>query len=132
MKPAPASELLRQIVAIPSVNPALSDDPALRDELRLVDWLEPWFAARGFRTARVGATRGRPNLVARFGAESPRKTILFESHLDTVGVAGFAGDPFAMRAAGGRLQGRGACDTKSSGAAMLWALGRYIPADHVV
>ncbi len=122
MNRSAAADLLRSLIAIPSVNPALAEDDALRGEKRMVDWLEPWFAARGFRTARVGATPGRPNLVARFGAEAPRKTILFESHLDTVGVAGFAGDPFAMRAAGGRLQGRGACDTKGPLAAFMAAL----------
>ena len=122
MKNETASELLRQVVAIPSVNPALAEDDALRGEARLVDFLEPWFAARGFRTRRVGATPGRPNLVARFGAQTPRKSILFESHLDTVGVGGFHGDPFALRAEGGRLIGRGACDTKGPLAAFMAAL----------
>ncbi len=122
MNSVSAPELLRQLVAIPSVNPAMSDDPALRDELRIVDWLEPWFAARGFRTARVGQTPGRPNLLATCGAAKPRKTILFESHLDTVGVIGFQGDPFALREEGGRLYGRGACDTKGPLAAFMAAL----------
>lgn len=122
MKSVSAAELLRQLVALPSVNPALTDDPALRGELRIVDWLEPWFAARGFRTERVGQTPGRPNLLARFGAAAPKRTLLFESHLDTVGVAGFAGDPFALREANGRLYGRGACDTKGPLAAFLAAL----------
>ena len=122
MKNSPAVELLRQLVAIPSVNPALADDDALRNEARMVAWLEPWFRARGFRTERPGATPGRPNLLARFGPEAPRKTILFESHLDTVGVSGFEGDPFALRAANGRLYGRGACDTKGPLAAFLAAL----------
>ena len=63
-----AAELLRQIVAIPSVNPALADDDAIRGEARLVEFLEPWFVSRGFRTERVGSTPGRPNLLARFGA----------------------------------------------------------------
>ncbi len=122
MKPNDAPELLRHLVAIPSVNPALTEDDALRGEARLVAWLEPWFQARGFRTERPGATPGRPNLLARAGPESPRKTILFESHLDTVGVAGFDGHPFALRAADGRLYGRGACDTKGPLAAFLAAL----------
>jgi acetylornithine deacetylase/succinyl-diaminopimelate desuccinylase-like protein len=122
MKPSAASELLRQLVALPSVNPALADDDALRGEARMVDFLEPWFAARGFRTERVGATPGRPNLLARFGADAPKKTILFESHLDTVGVAGFVGDPFALREENGRLYGRGTCDTKGPLAAFLAAL----------
>ena len=34
-------------------------------------------------------------------------------------------DPFAATVTDGRMFGRGACDTKSSGAAMLWALGQY-------
>ena len=122
MNRSAAADLLRSLLAIPSVNPALAEDDALRGEKRMVDWLEPWFAARGFRTERVGATPGRPNLLARFGAEAPRKTILFESHLDTVGVAGFVGDPFTMRAAGSRLHGRGACDTKGPLAAFMAAL----------
>ena len=122
MNSASASELLRQVVAIPSVNPALADEASLRGEARLVEFLEPWFVAKGFRTRRVGATPGRPNLLARFGAEKPRKTILFESHLDTVGVGGFKGDPFALRAENGRLYGRGACDTKGPLAAFMAAL----------
>ena len=121
MNSVSAAELLRQLVAVPSVNPAMSDDPALRDEWRIVEALEPWFAARGFRVERVGQTPGRPNLLARFGAAAPKKTILFESHLDTVGVTGFQGDPFALRAEGGRLYGRGACDTKGPLAAFMAA-----------
>ena len=89
-----AAELLRQIVAIPSVNPALSDDDALRNELRIVDWLEPWFAARGFETRRVGQTTGRPNLLATFGAAAPRKTIrspatMFPTRLEKSAPTGF-------------------------------------------
>ncbi|HAL92906.1 MAG TPA: acetylornithine deacetylase [Verrucomicrobia bacterium] len=122
MNPFSAVELLRQIVAIPSVNPALAAEDAWRGEKRLVDFLEPWFGAKGFRTERIEATPGRPNLMARFGAEEPEKTLLFESHLDTVGVAGFQGDPFALREADGKLYGRGACDTKGPLAALMAAL----------
>lgn len=129
MKSDPAIEILRQIVGIPSVNPALSDDEALRDELRLVDWLEPWFAERGFATERVGQTRGRPNLLARFGASAPKKTILFESHLDTVGVSGFQGEPFVLREDHGRLYGRGACDTKGPLASFMAALDTELLAE---
>jgi acetylornithine deacetylase/succinyl-diaminopimelate desuccinylase-like protein len=122
MSSASALEILRQIVAIPSVNPALADHDAMRGEARLVDWLELWFAAKGFHAQRIGATPGRPNLLARFGATAPKKIILFESHLDTVGVAGFQGNPFSLREERGRLYGRGACDTKGPLAAFLAAL----------
>ena len=117
-----ASELLRQIVAIPSVNPALADNDSIRGEARMVEFLDPWFTARGFRTERIGATPGRPNLLARLGAVHPKKTILFESHLDTVGITGFVGDPFVQREANGRLYGRGTCDTKGPLAAFMAAL----------
>lgn len=117
-----AVALLRQLVAIPSVNPALADNDAIRGEARLVAWLETWLAEHGFRTERVGRTPDRPNLLARLGAVEPRKTILCESHLDTVGVSGFAGDPFVLRLDKGRLYGRGACDTKGPLAAFLAAL----------
>ncbi len=117
-----AIDLLRQLVAIPSVNPALSDDDAHRGEARLVDWLEPWFAQKGFQTRRIEATPGRPNLLVEFGDERAARTILFESHLDTVGVSGFQGDPFALREDAGRLYGRGTCDTKGPLAALMAAL----------
>jgi len=117
-----AADLLRQWVGIPSVNPALTKDPALAGEARLVEALEPFFSGKGFRTERIESTPGRPNLIARIGPESPRKTLLFESHLDTVGVLGFDGDPFTLREVGGRLTGRGACDTKGPLAAFAAAL----------
>ncbi len=122
MKSVSAVEWLRQVVAIPSVNPALADNDAIRGEARMVEFLEPWFTAKGFRTERVGETPGRPNLIARFGAAVPRTTLLFESHLDTVGVDGFAGDPFVQREENGRLYGRGTCDTKGPLAAFMAAL----------
>ena len=118
-----AVELLRELVGIPSVNPAFSGDESACGEARLVEWLEPWFARRGFRTERIGGTPGRPNLVARLGPARPRRTVLFESHLDTVGVAGFDGNPFELRECGGKLYGRGACDTKGPLAAFMAALG---------
>lgn len=121
MSPSPL-EILRELVSIPSVNPALSDDDAIRGETRLATWLDLWFTEKGFRTERIEATAGRPNLVARLGGAKAGRVLLFESHLDTVGTAGFHGDPFALREAEGRLHGRGACDTKGPLAAFLAAL----------
>jgi len=120
------TDLLRQLVSIPSVNPALTDQPSLAGEARIVDVLEPLLIEKGFRTERIESTPGRPNLVARFGPQNPKKTILFESHLDTVGVIGFEGDPFALSEASGRLTGRGACDTKGPLAAFLAALDEEV------
>jgi acetylornithine deacetylase/succinyl-diaminopimelate desuccinylase-like protein len=118
----PANDLLRDLVGLPSVNPAFGDDPAVCGEARIASWLEEWFAERGFRTERIEKTPGRPNLLVRFGPEAARRRVLFETHLDTVGVSGFEGNPFELRAEGDRLYGRGACDTKGPLAAFMAAL----------
>lgn len=115
-------ELLRHLVAIPSVNPELADDDAIRGEKRLADWLEPWFAAKGFSTRRIETTAGRPNVVAQLGPDKPARTLMFESHLDTVGVTGYEGNPFELREVDGKLYGRGSCDTKGPLAAFMAAL----------
>jgi acetylornithine deacetylase len=53
---------------------------------------------------------------------------LFDSHLDTVSVDGMTIDPFAAEVRDGRVWGRGAADTKGTGAAMLCALEEYAAA----
>lgn len=45
--------------------------------------------------------------------------------MDTVGVEGMTVDPFAAKIEGGKMFGRGTCDTKGTGASMFWALKRY-------
>jgi len=63
----------------------------------------------------------RSNLIARLRPRSKvRQTILLAPHLDTVSADD---SQFIPRRKGGRLHGRGACDTKGSAAAMLTALG---------
>jgi acetylornithine deacetylase len=51
--------------------------------------------------------------------------LLFECHLDTVGIDGRIPEPFGGGIVDGRIHGRGACDAKGSAAAMLWALATY-------
>jgi len=69
---------------------------------------------------------GRPTVVGVFEpARRARATVAFAPHLDTVGVRGMTVPPFALTARGGRLHGRGACDTKGPTAALLAALGRW-------
>jgi acetylornithine deacetylase/succinyl-diaminopimelate desuccinylase-like protein len=62
---------------------------------------------------------GRPNIVAVLsGRQHP--VLLLEAHMDTVPVSGDAQARAVLR--GGRIHGRGSCDTKGSLVAMLEAL----------
>jgi acetylornithine deacetylase/succinyl-diaminopimelate desuccinylase-like protein len=68
----------------------------------------------------------RPMVIATFEpVGTPVATIVFAPHLDTVGVAGMTVPPFRLTRRGGRLHGRGACDTKGPTAALLWAFERW-------
>ena len=54
--------------------------------------------------------------------------LLLESHLDTVAVEGMTIPPFDPGTEADRIWGRGSCDTKASGACMLWALHEAVQA----
>jgi acetylornithine deacetylase/succinyl-diaminopimelate desuccinylase family protein len=120
----PVVELLQQLVSIPSVNPALADDPSIGGEARLTKWLAEDLKRRGFRVEWHEQTAGRPNVVGRYGPEKPGRTVLLESHLDTQGIHQMIVPPFDGEVRDGRLYGRGACDTKGPMAAALMALDR--------
>ena len=122
-------QLLRDLVAIPSVNPM--GNPGLAPdsgEARLTDFLQSLFERWGLAWQRVTVEPGRDNIIALLdGTSSPKRgggIILFSAHQDTVPVEGMTIDPFAARISGGRLYGRGACDVKGGMAAMLWAIAR--------
>ena len=69
---------------------------------------------------------GRPNIVAVFDTiGKAKKTVMFAPHLDTVGVSGMTVPPFQLTVRGGRLFGRGACDTKGPTAALFSALDHW-------
>ncbi|MFH0907613.1 MAG: ArgE/DapE family deacylase [bacterium] len=120
----PVAELLHQLVSIPSVNPSLADDPSIGGEARLAEFLAGHLERAGFKVDWHEATRGRPNVVGRYGPAQPRRSILVESHLDTQGIHGMTVPPFAGGIRDGKLFGRGACDTKGPMAAALTALDR--------
>ncbi len=114
--------LLQQLVRIPSVNPDNDPGTALTGEREIALFLTGWLESIGAEVTLEEIRPGRPNLIARFAPMDGRPRILLGPHLDTVGVAGMTVDPFGGEIHGGRLWGRGACDTKGPMAAMLWAL----------
>lgn len=110
---------LSELVAIPSVNPHLSERPDT-GESAIADHIVGWCASRGIEAWTEEAAPGRPNAVARVGAGSP--VLILCAHVDTVGVDGMTIEPFTPRVDGGRLYGRGAYDMKAGAAAILCAL----------
>ena len=113
--------LLEKLVSIPSVGVLEAADPSVTGESRMADFLAGRLEALGFRVEWDDRASGRPNIIARRGPEAPKRTVMFESHLDTVGVGGMS-DPFRARIEGNRLYARGACDTKGPLAAALHAM----------
>jgi acetylornithine deacetylase/succinyl-diaminopimelate desuccinylase-like protein len=120
-------EILRELVARPSVHPLASDDASIVGEQRVAKYLGEALDTMGFDVAWDEFVPGRPNVIGRCGPDRPKHTLLLESHLDTVGVAGMKRPPFELMIDKGRAYGRGACDTKGPMAAALWALAETMP-----
>jgi len=116
-------DLLRDMVAIPSVNPIY--DPASRGETDMADYVEAWAGRLGLETTRQTVFPGRDNVLVRLAGPEGAPVLLMEAHMDTVGVEAMAG-AFVPELREGRLYGRGACDTKGSLAAMMAAVERLV------
>ena len=121
MAAADTVELLEQLIGIPSVSPEHTPDARIAGEDRLACFLAGYLEEQGFAVSWQDRDSGRPNLLGSYGPGDAPATLLFEAHMDTVGVTGMA-DPFRPRIANGRVHGRGACDCKGPMAAGLVAL----------
>lgn len=120
---ATALDILRQLIAIPSVNPNFTQPEDLQGEHRVAAIVAGILEDLGFVIDSLPTESNHCNLVARRGPAQPRFTLTFEAHLDTVGVKGMEIAPFAAEVRGGRVWGRGASDDKGPLAALLAALG---------
>jgi len=110
-------DLLRELVSVPSVNPAFPDGTGEGELARAV---AGYLRDLGAEVQLQEVLPGRPNVLAHVGDNGPR--LLLSAHLDTVQTTRMAVAPFAGEVREGRMFGRGACDTKASLAAMLVAL----------
>ncbi|MFQ5514912.1 MAG: M20 family metallopeptidase [Myxococcota bacterium] len=128
MSDAPCIRHLRDYVAIPSVNPMRRHDlPAeIVGEARYAAHLREQLRRMGLDAELIGDPE-RPSVVAEARSSAASETVLVASHLDTVPIDGMEIDPFDPRIEGGRLHGRGSCDTKAGMAALIAALERLLP-----
>lgn len=121
-----AVKLLRDLVAIDSVNPTLV--PGAPGEAAASEFLCKCLRERGIASELEEAAPGRPNVVALLSpatatanrSEKKSAALAILAHIDTVG-AGDMPEPFTPRERDGRLYGRGALDIKSGVAAMCAA-----------
>src|SRR5262245_4794771 len=117
-------KLLHELIALPSVNPALMPQGDSRaGEQRVAEFLATVASRVGLDIEFRAVFPKRANLLARLTpAGQPRQRVLLAPHLDTVGDAAMPDTLFRPTKRNGRLYGRGACDTKGSAAAMFVAL----------
>ena len=113
MKTATKIDVLRQLVAIDSVN---------GNELAVANYLKKLFDAAEIQCDVFPAGIDRANLVAEIGSGSP--VLAVSGHMDVVAAErrDWHSDPFTLTTDGDRLIGRGACDMKSGLAALVIAM----------
>lgn len=119
----PASvRLLRDLIALPSVNPAFFADPELHGEHRVAEYLAAAALRGKLEVQMQPVVPGRSNLLARLSPRGAvRQRVVLAPHLDTVGEPAYAAQlkPVVQD---GRVFGRGACDTKGSVTAFFQSL----------
>lgn len=117
IRPGDARALTETLVRIDSRNPTLVPDAPGESGCAhvLAEVLGGW----GFRLEWQDVRDGRANLIARIGTpERGAPVLMFNGHLDVVGVEGMTHPPFAPSIRDGLLYGRGSCDMKAGVAAM--------------
>ncbi|HLH60985.1 MAG TPA: ArgE/DapE family deacylase [Ktedonobacteraceae bacterium] len=109
-------ELLRQLVAIDSINPDLV--PGGAGEEKIARFIADWLQEAGLEVHWDEAAPGRPNVIGIARGTGGGRSLMLNAHMDTVGVAGMERphDPYIQD---NRLYGRGAFDMKGGLAAIM-------------
>ncbi len=115
----PCIKLLRDLVAIDSVNPSLV--PGAAGEGQIAEAIAAHLRRLGLDVQLQDVAPGRPNVIGVFEGRGRGRSLMFCGHVDTVGVEGMAA-PFDPVERDGRLYGRGAQDMKGGVAAMIDAV----------
>jgi putative selenium metabolism hydrolase len=104
-------DFLRALIRIPSYNSQIGEvGEACAARMRELGFDEVRFDSMG-------------NIIGRIGSGS--RSLVFDSHIDTVGVgdpAEWGWDPFEGKEENGIIYGRGACDEKGSTPGMIYAM----------
>jgi acetylornithine deacetylase len=117
----PTVELLKDLVAIDSVNPSLV--PGGAGEGAVAQRIAAELRASGIDVQVAEAAPGRPNVLGVIDMGRPGPALMLCGHSDTVGVEGMTA-PFDPVVRDGKLFGRGAQDMKGGVASILGAARR--------
>src|SRR5687768_10595386 len=112
----PAIRLLKDLVAIDSVNPSLVS--GARGEAEIADAIARHLRGIGLDVEIQEAAPGRPNVIGVLEGRGRGRSLMLCGHVDTVGVEGMTA-PFDPIERDGRLYGRGSQDMKGGVAAMI-------------
>jgi acetylornithine deacetylase len=115
----PCVRLLRDLVAINSVNPSLV--PGAEGEGAIAAAISDHLRRMGLGVHVQPVAPGRPNVIGVLEGRQPGRSLMFCGHVDTVGVEGMAA-PFDPVVRDGCLYGRGSQDMKGGVAAMIDAV----------
>src|SRR5947208_12844853 len=114
----PTINLLRDLIAIDSVNPALA--PGGRGEKQIAEAIAAELRTGGMDVETQEVAPGRSNVIGALEGKQKGRSLMFCGHMDTVGVAGME-SPFDPIEKDGRIYGRGSQDMKGGLAAMIAA-----------
>jgi acetylornithine deacetylase len=117
--PDPTITLLRDLIAIDSVNPLLSSGAA--GERQIGEFVAAQLRAVGIDVEIQAVTGDRSNVIGVIEGHEAGRTLMLCGHMDTVGVAGMNA-PFDPVHKDGRIYGRGSQDMKGGLAAMMAAV----------
>jgi acetylornithine deacetylase len=112
----PSITLLRELVAIDSVNPSLV--PGAAGEAQIAQAIAAHMRRIGLDVEMQEAAEGRSNVIGVLEGRGKGRSLMLCGHVDTVGVEGMQA-PFDPVERDGRLYGRGAQDMKGGVAAMI-------------
>ncbi len=115
-----ATELLKELVKIDSVNPTLV--PGAKGEEEIAEYVSQWLKALGIKAKVNKIEAKRANAVGTLKGVGGGRSLMLNGHLDTVGYDYMTIDPLKPVVKEGRMYGRGTFDMKGGFVSSLAAL----------
>jgi len=115
-----ATELLKELIKIDSVNPSLV--PGAKGEAEIAEYVADWLTALGLKAKVDRIEVKRCNAVGVLKGAGDGRSLMLNGHIDTVGYDYMTIDPLKPVVKDGKMYGRGTFDMKGGLVASLAAL----------